>query len=142
MDALYAINAKKESAVLNAPGSTSMPSTVTDSGISIAALLEYVNKYFPDVLPKNVLIHFRRNERPNSELSENVVCSVDDTEALTADKAKLAVQIDAAAGNTARLTEQTALENRINKMSLPKYRAESTKLRSGTMGRRCIRWTR
>ena len=57
MDVLYAINAKKESAVLNAPRSTVKLLSDTDSTISIAQLLEFVNRYFPDILPESVLRH-------------------------------------------------------------------------------------
>ena len=32
--------------------------SVTDSTISIAELLDYVNKYFPDILPESVLKHY------------------------------------------------------------------------------------
>jgi len=45
MDVLYAIIAKKESAALNAPRFTENPLSVTDSAISIADLLDYVNKH-------------------------------------------------------------------------------------------------
>ena len=55
MDVLYAINAKKESAVQNAPRSTEKPLSVTDSTISIADLLDYVNQFFPDIIPESVL---------------------------------------------------------------------------------------
>ena len=56
MDVLYAINAKKEStAVLNAPR-VSTPSYRTT--ISISELLDYVNRYFPDILHESVLRHY------------------------------------------------------------------------------------
>ena len=51
MDVLYAINTKKESAALNAPRSADKPLSVNDSTISIAQLLDHVNKYFQDILP-------------------------------------------------------------------------------------------
>lgn len=50
VDVLYAINAKKEPAAL-LPEITGVPATLTGSTISIADLLTYVNRYFPDVLP-------------------------------------------------------------------------------------------
>ena len=55
MDVLYAINTKKESAVLNAPRSAESPLSVTNSSISIVDLLGYVNQFFPDILPESVL---------------------------------------------------------------------------------------
>ena len=73
MDVLYAINAKKESAVLNAPRSTAKPLSVTDSSISIAQLLDFVNRYFPDILPESVLRHFGYDARPDGDLGKNVL---------------------------------------------------------------------
>ena len=75
MDVLYAINAKKELAVLNAPRLTAKPLSVTNSTISIAELLDYVNQYFPDVLPESVLRHYQHNRRPEGELGENALFS-------------------------------------------------------------------
>lgn len=51
MDVLYAMSAKKGTAALNAPR-VSTPSY--RSTISIAELLDFVNQYFPDVLPEDV----------------------------------------------------------------------------------------
>ncbi len=73
MDVLYAINAKKESAVLNAPRFTGNPLSVTDSIISIAQLLDLVNRYFPDVLPESVLKHYGHTSRPSGELGKSVL---------------------------------------------------------------------
>ena len=78
MDVLYAINAKKESAVLNAPRFADKPLSVTDSAISIADLLEYVNRYFPDILPESVLRHYGHTERPGGTLGESVLFSEKD----------------------------------------------------------------
>ena len=69
VDVLYAINAKKEPAAL-LPEITSVPATLTGSSISIADLLAYVNRYFPDVLPESVLRHFGHSERPAGKLGE------------------------------------------------------------------------
>ena len=80
MDVLYAINAKKESAALNAPRSTAKPLSDTDSSISIADLLDYVNKYFPDILPADVLKHYNYTERPDGDFSEDVLYSDRDIE--------------------------------------------------------------
>ncbi|MBQ2396426.1 MAG: hypothetical protein II304_05215 [Bacteroidales bacterium] len=75
MDVLYAINAKKELAALNAPRLAAKPLSVTNSTISIAELLDYVNKYFPDVLPESVLRHYQHDRRPEGELGEDALFS-------------------------------------------------------------------
>lgn len=74
MDVLYAINAKKEStAVLNAP-QVSTPSYRTT--ISISELLDYVNRYFPDILPESVLRHYGQTSRPEGKLGESALYSL------------------------------------------------------------------
>jgi len=75
MDILYAINAKKEPAALlpRVYGEKSAPST--DSTISIAELLDYVNKYFPDILPESVLKHYGHHARPAGKLGESTLYS-------------------------------------------------------------------
>lgn len=107
MDVLYAINAKKstaalnaplvstpnyrtkkELAALNAPRSTAKPLSVTNSTISIAELLDYVNKYFPDVLPESVLRHYQHDRRPEGELGENALYSERDSEGNTLTEAQ------------------------------------------------------
>ena len=55
MDVLYAINAKKELAATKSPRLTGKPLSVTNSSISIADLLGYVNQFFPDIIPESVL---------------------------------------------------------------------------------------
>lgn len=104
MDVLYAINAKTEPnlgikknqagaypqgiteksailtgsadmAVLDAPRYTESPLSVTNPKISIAQLLEYVNRYFPDVLPESVLRHFGHTERPQGKIGESALFS-------------------------------------------------------------------
>ncbi len=72
MDVLYAINAKKESAAKNTPRFAETPLSVTDSNISISHLLDYVNKYFPDILSKDVLRHYGHAVRPTGELGSSV----------------------------------------------------------------------
>ena len=72
IETLYAVNAKKESAATASPRFANDSLSVTDSTISIADLLDYVNKYYPDILPQNVLNHFGRDNRPESELSGSV----------------------------------------------------------------------
>ena len=96
MDVLYAMNAKRaEPAALNAPRSAAMPLSVTDStqkdpaalnaprvstpryqsSISIADLLDVVNRNFPDILPESVLRHFGHTERPGGDLGESALFS-------------------------------------------------------------------
>lgn len=73
MDVLYAINAKKGNRLRSMrPG---FQGPVTDSTISIAELLDYVNQYFPDILPENVLKHYGHDARPGGELGESALYS-------------------------------------------------------------------
>lgn len=83
MDVLYAINAKKESAVLNAPRSTENPLSVTDSTISIADLLGYVNQFFPDILPESVLRHYGYDARPDGAIGESVLYQDRDSDSMS-----------------------------------------------------------
>ena len=73
MDVLYAINAKKELAALNAPRLTAEPLSVTSSTISIEELLDLVNQYFPDILPEEVLKHYGYDSRPDGDLGEDAL---------------------------------------------------------------------
>lgn len=75
VDVLYAINAKKEPAAL-LPKFTDGSAPLTGSSISIADLLTYVNRYFPDVLPESVLRHFGHRERPAGKLGEGALFSL------------------------------------------------------------------
>ncbi len=70
VDILSAVNAKKEPAVLIAPRHTTESRPFPGSKISIAELLEIVNHQFPDILSEDVLEHFNRSRRPESELGE------------------------------------------------------------------------
>ena len=72
VDALYAVNAKKEPAAL-LPLLTGNPAVGTDSTISIAELLDYVNKYFPDILPEEVLKHYGHDSRPEGKLGPDAL---------------------------------------------------------------------
>lgn len=74
VDVLYALNAKKESAAL-LPKFTDESATPTDSVISVANLLDYVNQYFPDILPEDVLKHYGRDARPEGKLGEDALYS-------------------------------------------------------------------
>lgn len=74
MDVVYSINAKTEAEIKTesagslSPRLTGLPATLTDSKISIATLLDYVNKYFPDILSMDVLRHYGMETRPKGEL--------------------------------------------------------------------------
>ena len=83
MDALYAVNAKKELAVQNAPRLTAKPLSVTSSAISIADYLDYVNQYFPSVLPEDVLKHYNHTERPDGDLAEDILYQDRDPDAVS-----------------------------------------------------------
>ncbi|MBE6641923.1 MAG: hypothetical protein E7619_10115 [Ruminococcaceae bacterium] len=83
MDVLYAVNAKKESATLNAPRSTTKSLSVTDSKISVADLLSLVNTHFPEILPADVLRHFGRDARPEGVLAPDILYSAGDTDVNT-----------------------------------------------------------
>ena len=76
VDVLYAINVKTEPAGSLSPEITGVPATLTGSSISIANLLTYVNRYFPDVLPESVLRHFGHSERPAGKLGEGALFSL------------------------------------------------------------------
>ena len=76
VDVLYAINAKTEPAGSLSPEITGVPATLTGSNISIADLLTYVNRYFPDVLPESVLRHFGHSERPAGKPGEGALFSL------------------------------------------------------------------
>ncbi len=98
MDVLYAINAKKEPAALlprltensaiRTDSSENRPSSmlpgfqgpVTDSTISIAELLDLVNKYFPDILPEDVLKHYGYDARPEGDLGKDTLYSGHETD--------------------------------------------------------------
>ena len=90
VDVLYAINAKKEPAAL-LPEITGVPATLTGSTISIADLLTYVNRYFPDVLPvksqaKNAVlfqqtilryfVHFGQHEKATRQSPAGSLCFI------------------------------------------------------------------
>lgn len=74
MDILYAINAKKEPAAL-LPRLANKSAIRTDSTISISELLDYVNEYFPDILPEDVLKHYGHDARPDGVLGESALYS-------------------------------------------------------------------
>lgn len=83
VDVLYSVNAKtnaaeaikKESTGSLSPEITDKSATLTDSNISIAELLDYVNEYFPDILPEEVLKHYGHDARPEGKLGESALFS-------------------------------------------------------------------
>lgn len=81
MDILYSVNAKKEAAALIEPDLLSKNDMgLTASNISISKLLEYVNKYYPDILSESVLRHYNHKNRPNGVLGKSVLFSTKNSE--------------------------------------------------------------
>ena len=74
IDVLYAVNAKKEPAGSLSPEASTPP---TGSTISISNLLDYVNNYFPDILPESVLKHYGYSSRPEGNIGESALFSRD-----------------------------------------------------------------
>ena len=75
IDVLYAVNAKKEPAGSSKSPEVSTPPT--GSTISISNLLDYVNNYFPDILPESVLKHYGYSSRPEGNIGESALFSRD-----------------------------------------------------------------
>lgn len=73
VDVLYSIGTKTEPAGSLSPEVTGVPATLTGSTISISSLLDYVNRYFPDILPEDVLRHYGYEARPAGELGESAL---------------------------------------------------------------------
>lgn len=73
VDVLYSIGTKTEPAGSLSPEVTGVPATLTGSTISISSLLDYVNRYFPDILPESVLKHYGYTARPDGELGESAL---------------------------------------------------------------------
>lgn len=73
VDVLYSIGTKTEPAGSLSPEVTDVPATLTGSTISISSLLDYVNRYFPDILPESVLKHYGYTARPDGELGESAL---------------------------------------------------------------------
>ena len=105
VDVLYAVNAKKEpGALLPDVTGTDAPAILTDSVISIRSLLDYVNRYFPDVLPESVLRHYNHDRRPEGKLGENALYQRRDDTRTDRD-----VLSDAADGDAANVREMEML---------------------------------
>ena len=72
VDVLYAVNAKKEATALIEPELSSQSDvSLTASTISISDLLDYVNRYYPDILPEDVLRHYGYTARPDGVIGES-----------------------------------------------------------------------
>ena len=125
VDALYAVNAKKEPAAL-LPLSAGKPALGTDSTITIAELLDYVNQYFPDILPEEVLKHYGHDSRPKGKLGEDALYKLPVGED-TSPRALLANALESVAQND---MEKRKLQEYKSKISL--INAEEKKLRSLT----------
>lgn len=70
IDVLYAVNAKTRPAGSLSPEVSTPP---TGPKISIPNLLDYVNNYFPDILPESVLKHYGYNSRPEGNIGESAL---------------------------------------------------------------------
>lgn len=68
------MNSKKEPAGSLSPEVSTPP---TGSTISISNLLDYVNNYFPDILPQCVLKHYGYSSRPEGNIGESALFSRD-----------------------------------------------------------------
>lgn len=73
VDVLYSINTKTEPAGSLSPDVPTKVDYLTGSTISISDLLDYVNKYYPDILPEDVLKHYNYDSRPDGKLGESVL---------------------------------------------------------------------
>ena len=122
VDVLYAVNAKKEpGALLPDVTGTDAPAILTDSVISIRSLLDYVNRYFPDVLPESVLRHYNHDRRPEGKLGENALYQRRDDTRTDRD-----VLSDAADGDAANVREMEMLREYREK--LREYTSASKRL--------------
>lgn len=74
VDVLYAVNAKKEPA--GSSKSPQLSTAATGSKISISDLLDYVNRYYPDILPEDVLRHYGYTARPDGVIGESALYSL------------------------------------------------------------------
>lgn len=74
IDVLYSVNAKKEPA--GSSKSPQLSTAATGSKISISDLLDYVNRYYPDILPEDVLRHYGYTVRPDGVIGESALYSL------------------------------------------------------------------
>ncbi len=126
IDVLYAANIKKEPAAL-LPKITGRPATPTDSTLSIAELLEYVNRYFPDVLSMDVLAHFGHSSRPEGTLGESAMFSPAagtdyDAQIREYDEKIESLELEAAGGDEA--ARGALIAARLNRSALMQQRAQ------------------
>lgn len=119
MDVLYAVSAKKENRLRSMR--PEFQRSVTDSTISIRSLLDYVNQYFPDVLPESVLRHYNHDRRPEGELGESALYQRRDDTRTDRD-----VLSDAADGDAANVREMEMLREYREK--LQKYSSLTRRL--------------
>ena len=119
MDVLYAVSAKKENRLRSMR--PEFQRSVTDSTISIRSLLDYVNRYFPDVLPESVLRHYNHDRRPEGKLGESVLYQRRDDTRTDRD-----VLSDAADGDAANVREMEMLREYREK--LQKYSSLTRRL--------------
>ena len=135
VDVLYAVNAKTEPAGSLSPEITGVPATLTDSTISISSLLDYVNRYFPDILPEDVLRHYGHTERPAGKMGESALFQLKSVRELEQEVRELKKE------RTALLSRNKTLEARVEKWrketrrSSPTVRADDVKKLAGTAGR-------
>lgn len=72
VDVLYAVNAKTEPAGSLSPELSSQRDvSLTGSTVSISDLLDYVNRYYPDILSEDVLRHYGYTARPDGVIGES-----------------------------------------------------------------------
>ena len=126
MDVLYAINAKKEPAALNAPLSAGNPTLGTDSIISIADLLDHVNQYFPDILPEEVLKHYGYDARPEGDFGENVLYSDRDSDSVS-NRSLLANAFEGVAQNDIEKQKIQEYRGKIDKMNAEEQKLSDLK---------------
>lgn len=119
MDVLYAVSAKKENRLRSMR--PEFQRSVTDSTISIRSLLDYVNQYFPDVLPESVLRHYNHDRRPEGKLGESALYQRRDDTRTDRD-----VLSDAADGDAATVREMEMLREYREK--LQKYSSLTRRL--------------
>lgn len=73
VDVLYSINTKTEPVGSLSPDVPTKVDYLTGSKISISNLLDYVNKYYADILPEDVLKYYNYDTRPEGKLGKSVL---------------------------------------------------------------------
>jgi hypothetical protein len=113
MDVLYAISEKKENRLRSMR--PRFQHLVTDSTISIAQLLDFVNIYFPDILPESVLRHFGHTERPAGALGKSALYQDRNPDSFS-NRSLLANALE------------TAVQNEVEAKKLEEYKANIDKM--------------